>query len=264
MTTLGLKGSTAAATASGQLVSSSSPRSLTTSTIFLSRERGEARGGQAQGSRTIIVASQGRQRHAPTEGNLSAGRPARNKPIEPPTKLARGNKGTGGDSSGSRIPPHVPHLKGKTHPDAEEAAALAAAAASTDLHFMTTLVGELEAGASQRAGEVAAAGVSDFETAFYRRKLALAEGGGNGSSHNHDLKHLKKTLTDAAERRRGELRTLRHALRGDVQALVKEGKISKDEAARADAAVEGAFARAGAALEEAAASASESAAKLAG
>ena len=225
-------------------------------------------------SRTIVF-SQERQRSAPTEGNLSAGRPARNNPIEPPTKLARGNKGTGGDSSGSRLPPHVPPATKTRNLEAEEAAALAAAVASTDLQFATALVETLEAGASQRADEIAAAAAADFETAFSRRKAALAAAaGGNGSgsgsgsgssgSGSHDPKHLTKALRDHAESRRGQLRSLRHALRGDVQALVREGKASKDEAARADAAVEGAFKRASAALEEAAASALERAAKLAG
>ena len=70
------------------------------------------------------VCSQDRQRSAPTEGNLSAGRPARNKPVEPPTKLARGNNGSGGASSGSRLPPHVSHSKkNKTHPEEAEQAA---------------------------------------------------------------------------------------------------------------------------------------------
>ena len=219
---------------------------------------------------STIAFSQERQRSAPTEGNLSAGRPARNNPIEPPTKLARGNKGTGGDSSGSRLPPHVPHQGGR--PDlleaAEEAAALASSVASTDLQFATALVKTLEAGASQRADEIAAAAAADFDTAVSRRKEALAAaaagGGGNGSGSSHDLKHLKKKLTDDAEHRRGQLRSLRHALRGDVQALVKDGKASKDEAARADAAVEAAFRRAGAALEGAAAAALERASKLAG
>jgi hypothetical protein len=216
------------------------------------------------------VCSQDRQRSAPTEGNLSAGRPARNKPIEPPTKLARGNNGSGGASSGSRLPPHVSHSKkNKTRPEeAEQAAALASSAASTDLQFLTALVRELEAGAARRADEVAAAAEGDFETAFYRRKMALLDAendNGHGSSHaRHDPKHLRKTLNDAAELRRGQLRALRHAVRDDVQALVREGKASRDEAARADVAVEGAFRRAGAALEEAAAAALERAAKLAG
>lgn len=224
-------------------------------------------------SRSTIAFSQERQRSAPTEGNLSAGRPARNNPIEPPTKLARGNKSTGGDASGNRLPPHVPTTSKArgAHLEAEEAAALAAGVASTDLQFATTLVRALEAGAAQRADEIAAAAAADFETAFSRRKAALAAaaGGGNGSvstgsSGPHDAKHLTKTLRDHAETRRGQLRSLRHALRGDVQALVREGKASKDEAARADAAVEGAFKRASAALEEAAASALERAAKRAG
>lgn len=212
-------------------------------------------------SRSFVCFSHDRQRSAPTEGNLSAGRPPRHNPIEPPTKIARGNKGSGGDSSASRLPPHVPRGEvtspSKTLLEAEEAAALASSVASTDLQFATTLVKSLEASASQRADEIAAAAAADFETVFYRRKLALAEG--NGTNHN-----LKKTLTDAAEHRRGQLRQLRHALRGDIQALVREGKASKDEAAKADAAVESAFKRASSALEEAAAAASARAAKLAG
>ena len=175
-------------------------------------------------SRTIAF-SQERQRSAPTEGNLAAGRPARNNPIEPPTKLARGNKGTGGDASGNRLPPHVPPASKTRALEAEEAAALAAGVASTDLQFATTLVRALESGAAQRADEVAAAAAADFETAFARRKAALAaEGNGSVSgsgSGPHDAKHLTKTLRDHAETRRGQLRSLRHALRGDVQALVR-------------------------------------------
>jgi len=212
-------------------------------------------------SSSLICRSHDRQRNAPTEGNLSSGRPARNNPIEPPSKLARGDRGQGG----SKLPPHVP--KGElSYPltetllEAEQAAALASSSASTDLQFATTLVSSLGESASRRAAEVAAAAAADFETAFSRRKMAESN---NGNNHN-DFKHLKKTLTDAAEQRRGQLRTLRHALRGDVQALVVEGRASKDEAARADAAVEAAFRRAGAALEEAAVAAAERAAKLAG
>ena len=107
MISLGFKSSAAAA--SGRSVLSTSLSSSASSSLR---------------SRTIVF-SQERQRSAPTEGNLSAGRPARNNPIEPPTKLARGNKGTGGDSSGSRLPPHVPPATKTRNLEAEEAAAAA-------------------------------------------------------------------------------------------------------------------------------------------
>lgn len=254
----GLRTGSCAAATTGRFVS---PTSGTTK-LFLARHLFSTPNPTFSSFSSLVCCSQERQRAAPTEGNLSAGRPPRNKLPEPPAKLSRGEGGKSGDSSASRLPPHVPRGElaspSKTLLEAEEAAAAASSFASTDLQFATTLVKSLEASAALKADDVAAAAASDFDNALYRRKLALAEGNAS-SSHS-----LRKTLADAAEHRRGQLRQLRHALRGDVQALVREGRASRDEAARADSAVEGAFRRASSALEEAAASASERAARLSG
>lgn len=227
-------------------------------------------------SSSTTVSSHDRQRSAPTEGNLSAGRPARNNPPEPLSKLSRGAGKNTGDASASRLPPHAPRGEEKTTPpkktlvEAEVAAATAAEEATTDLHYASSLASSLARSAEEKAGAVAAAAASDFETIFARHKNGRSSGSnGNGilnNSNNNDKTHitkLKKQIKDAAELRRGQLRELRHALRGDVAVLSREGKASRDEAVRADAAMEAAFRGASSALEDAAGRAAERVRKMA-